>query len=190
MLKLNDTANRVLDVAEHFTQTRGFNAFSYKDIQNEVGVKTSSIHYYFPTKQDLAVVMTERFTQRLEDTLKELTEQNDSAIARINAFNALHISLVDQGKFCLGGMLASDILGLPELANGKLDRFFHVIEQWLKEAIALGQEQGSIQSTVNSEKSALTYLAALEGGMLIARAKKQPQLLEQILDEALALITG
>lgn len=190
MSQLNDTANRVLDVAEHFTQTRGFNAFSYKDIQKEVGVKTSSIHYYFPTKQDLAVAMTERFIERLQDSLKALSDQNDTAIDRVKAFNALHVSLVNDGKFCLGGMLASDILGLPELANGKLDRFFNVIEVWLKETIALGQAQGAIQAKVNPEKAAPMYLATLEGGMLIARAKQQPQLLEQILDKALALIAG
>ena len=52
MKPLNDTAHKILDVAEHFTQSLGFNAFSYKDIQENVGIKTSSIHYYFPTKTD------------------------------------------------------------------------------------------------------------------------------------------
>ena len=32
MQKLNDTAHKILDVAEFLTQTKGFKAFSYKDI--------------------------------------------------------------------------------------------------------------------------------------------------------------
>lgn len=61
MQQLNDTAHKIFDIAEHYTQTRGFNAFSYKDIQNEVGIKISSIHYYFSTKKNLALSMTERY---------------------------------------------------------------------------------------------------------------------------------
>ena len=60
MQEHNATAGKILDVAEHFMQTRGFNDFSYRDIQNEVGVKTSSIHYYFPTKQDLVIHLIDR----------------------------------------------------------------------------------------------------------------------------------
>ncbi len=34
-------------------RTRGCNGFSYRDLAEHVGVKTSSIHYYFPGKDDL-----------------------------------------------------------------------------------------------------------------------------------------
>ena len=73
-------AQKILDVAESFTQTRGFNAFSYKDIQAEVGVKTSSIHYYFPTKQDLAAAMTERYTDRFLQLLNYINEKNSKGV--------------------------------------------------------------------------------------------------------------
>ena len=61
MLELNETAHKLLDSAERYTKSQGFNAFSYRDLQNEVGVKTSSIHYHFPTKKDLALSMTARY---------------------------------------------------------------------------------------------------------------------------------
>lgn len=30
---------------------RGFNGFSYRDLAERVGVKTSSIHYHFPSRR-------------------------------------------------------------------------------------------------------------------------------------------
>jgi TetR/AcrR family transcriptional repressor of nem operon len=184
--ELNSTANKILDVAEFYTQTRGFNAFSYKDIQNQVGVKTSSIHYYFPTKHDLAVTMATRFNVRLKELLKGLTQMNPSATQRIEAFNNIHVDTVSQGKFCLCGMLASDMDGLPEHANEELDQFFAIVEGWLAQAIKDGQEQGEMKADLNPEANAAAFLATIEGGMLIARAKKDPIHLKKILAEALA----
>ena len=66
---LNKTAHKVLDVAEELIQKRGFNAFSFKDLQERVGIKTSSIHYYFPTKQELASALIERYSESFKDQL-------------------------------------------------------------------------------------------------------------------------
>ena len=47
------TYDRLLDVAQNMVQTNGFNAFSYGGLSRTVGIKTSSIHYHFPNKEDL-----------------------------------------------------------------------------------------------------------------------------------------
>jgi TetR/AcrR family transcriptional regulator, transcriptional repressor for nem operon len=40
--------DQLLDHARNLLMTRGYNGFSYRDLSALVGVKTSSIHYYFP----------------------------------------------------------------------------------------------------------------------------------------------
>ena len=115
MQNLNDTAHKILDIAEYYTQTYGFNAFSYKDIQNEVGIKTSSIHYYFSTKQDLAYVMTERYIERFSILLNEITQRNQTGHGQLKALANIYINALKQERFCISGMLASDALSLPIL---------------------------------------------------------------------------
>ena len=44
---------QILDIAEMLIQTQGYNAFSFRHIAKIIGIKTSSIHYYFPTKAEL-----------------------------------------------------------------------------------------------------------------------------------------
>jgi len=51
----NTVREALLDHAQTLLMTRGYNGFSYRDLSGLVGVKTSSIHYYFPTKEDLAL---------------------------------------------------------------------------------------------------------------------------------------
>lgn len=185
MQKLNDTAHRVLDVAEYYTQTRGFNAFSYKDIQNEVGVKTSSIHYYFPTKQDLAFNMIERYMERFQGLLKNIAQTNKSGLKQLRTLASIYVDIVKQGKFCICGMIASEISTMPDFVNRKLNDFFYMTEKWVADAIEFGKEQGDFKSSVNAKSAASHFLAMLEGGMLIARAQKRPEYLEAIIMDGL-----
>jgi len=44
-----DTEAKILDLAETLIRQNGYNGFSFRDIASGVGVKSSSVHYYFPT---------------------------------------------------------------------------------------------------------------------------------------------
>jgi TetR/AcrR family transcriptional regulator, transcriptional repressor for nem operon len=184
-MQLNDTANKILDIAEGFTQTRGFNAFSYKDIQRELGIKTSSIHYYFPTKQDLAISMMERYLRQFKEQLEEIAQRNTTAKIKLETLANLFISAAKEGKFCLCGMLAADILAMPSDVNEYLGAFFAANELWIAERIREGVRQREFKGWVHPEHAAAHLLATLEGGMLIARTRKQAEYLEAVVTEAL-----
>lgn len=185
MRELNNTAHKILDIAEYYTQTRGFNAFSYKDIQNKVGIKTSSIHYYFSSKQDLALAMIERYIERFHCHLKKISDDNKKGIKQLELLAEAYINVVKQGKFCMCGMLASDALALSNLVNGKINDFFEITEGWISNAVIQGKEQGDFKHSRNAKIVASQLLAMLEGGMLIARTQKRPEYLEEIVKEYL-----
>ena len=42
-----NTSQQILDIAQRLVQTRGFNAFSYADIANAMGISKASLHYHF-----------------------------------------------------------------------------------------------------------------------------------------------
>lgn len=190
MPEQNITAHRILDAAECYTQTRGFNAFSYKDIQRDVGIKTSSIHYYFPTKHELARVMAERYTLQFRKQLTDSEAHHTRAIKRIEDLIQIYLSTAEQGKFCLCGMLASDIAALPKAVHHELGKFFSLVEDWLASTISLAQDQGDIKKSVNCTTAAAHFLATLEGGMLVARAHGRSDYLKKVTGEALNSLQG
>ena len=53
-----DSAKQILDIAERRMRQTGYNAVSYRDIAAEMGIKSASLHYHFPKKEDLGVALT------------------------------------------------------------------------------------------------------------------------------------
>lgn len=187
MSELNETAHKILDLAEHYTQTAGFNGFSYRDLQKDLGIKTSSIHYYFPTKQDLAIRMIQRYVDRYQLLLKEIEQTHHHAISRLQGLSDLFMATSRQGKFCVCGMLAADLLGMPKTVETHLRAFFELNETWISKVLGEGIRQSEIKPSLNIEVTAATLLALLEGGLLISRTHQTPpDYLSKLMQETLA----
>lgn len=58
-----DTRTKILDLAEGYTQEKGFAGFSYLDIAKELDVTTASIHYQYKAKTDLALALLKRLSE-------------------------------------------------------------------------------------------------------------------------------
>ena len=78
-MKENSTRERILDSAQALAQARGFNAFSYADIATELGVKKASIHYHFPSKQNLETQLLERYRESFAEQLRSIESRLDTA---------------------------------------------------------------------------------------------------------------
>jgi len=182
---LNDTAHKILDVAENYTQTRGFNDFSYRDIQQDLGIKTSSIHYYFATKQDLAVAMVARYIENYKIALKEVDASDANSIEKLEKLGDMFLMTAKKNKFCLCGMLMADIVAMPQAVVAYLTEFFDMSKIWISGVIRDGIKAGEIKETTNSEDAAAHYLASLEGGLLIARTRKQDDVLSAVINQSL-----
>ena len=107
-MKKYDIHQQILNVAETLIQTKGYNAFSYKDISELVGVKTSSIHYYFPAKEDLGKEVVKQHIDLLVNELEELLGNSLSALGRVTYKNAKRgfrhrEKFEDPGSFGMGG---------------------------------------------------------------------------------------
>ena len=50
-MKSGPVIDQILDLAQSLIQTRGYNAMSYRHLADEIGIKTSSIHYTSPQKR-------------------------------------------------------------------------------------------------------------------------------------------
>ena len=80
------TFDKILDIAEQKVQTVGLNAFSFKDLEKVGGIKTASIHYHFPTKQDLVEALVARYIENFNDTLRALESKSVSPLEKLEAF--------------------------------------------------------------------------------------------------------
>ena len=167
-----DNYQKIIDCATDLIQARGYNDFSYRDIAEQIGIKTSSIHYHFPSKADLGQAIIQQHTQMLQQALETISKRKTTKIrTKIKLFLELIFETTYQSnhKMCLGGMLASDIASLPDEIRHEVKVFFTFLENWLMDLLQQGKTKQEFLRIKDINLEASNILATLEGALLLAR---------------------
>lgn len=176
-----ETVDKILNAAERLCQARGFDAVSFRDLASEVGVKSASIHYHFPTKADLARALTIRYRQQFETVRDEIDRKEPTAIGRLDRLFAVIDSLYrDQSRICLAAVLAADASAVSAEVAEQLKRFFEDNERWIAGVLKLGIAQGSIRPATDPNATARLIFAAIEGSILARRACDEPSRIREL----------
>ena len=72
----SDMREALLASARTTVQAHGYNALSFRELAKEVGIKSASVHYHFPTKGDLGAALARRYTQDGAAYLAEIASQS------------------------------------------------------------------------------------------------------------------
>lgn len=170
---MSDKAEQLLDAAEDLCRRVGFNAFSYRDLADRVGIRTASIHYHYPAKADLGRAMALRYRQRFEQALDGILRASPAARPRWQAFSgALQQALGEGDKLCLGGMLSAEFTGLSPEIQQEVTRFFHAGEAFTRTWLTAGVAAGELRLPPGQSLDTLpkAIFASMQGAMLAARA--------------------
>lgn len=165
----------ILDLAQEFIQTRGYNGFSFGDLAERLGVKPAAIHYHFATKSDLARALMRRYRQRLHASLAKLDEQATTPRRKLERYVQLfHATLKPDQRLCLCGMLATELVTLPEPLQDEVRQFFDDNERWLATVLGEGRKSKVLEFEGSSAAAARCIYAALHGAMLSAHTFNDP----------------
>src|SRR6202008_1598325 len=84
---ISDVKTAIMDAAERRMQAGGFGGFSFREIAEDVGIKSSSVHYHFPAKENLAAAVVRRWAEKAFEHLDEqLRTEPDPARALAKMF--------------------------------------------------------------------------------------------------------
>lgn len=173
-----NTLGKILDAAEQRIRCYGYNGFSFRDIAADVGIKSASVHYHFPTKGDLGAAVMQRYSQRFCDAIGAAEDERvpaEELLARyVAGYQAL---LAKDNALCLGGILTAESASLPEELVQQVRRFFETQTDWLK---TVYQRLHPKDKKKKSRVRAQQLLAQLHGGLLVARATADEKLFERI----------
>ncbi|MCH5688600.1 TetR/AcrR family transcriptional regulator [Niabella sp. W65] len=65
------TREHIINTADALIRDKGYNAFSFVDIAQVVGIKKPSVHHHFPRKTDLGIAVIELHIRSLENVKQE-----------------------------------------------------------------------------------------------------------------------
>ena len=155
-----DSVSQILDIAERRMRLVGYNSVSFRDIAGEMGIKSASLHYHFPKKEDLGVALvrrySEKFSVKLRSKIGQGSSPRDEILSLIEVFRE---ELEEEKLVCLCAMLGAEAPGLPETVSYQVKAFFDQSINWLEiRYSALGFE--------DARKFAQANFSMLEGSMI------------------------
>ncbi len=152
---MSDMANAIMDAAERRMRLGGYGGFSFRDIAAEVGIKSASVHYHFPTKEDLAAAVVHRYSDSIAQQIDEALEQEpDPVKVWTQAFRA---TLHSEARMCPAAVVGAARHDMPPRVVAEVERYFQM---------HLGKLAAAGVATERAEK----LLATLTGAVVVATA--------------------
>ncbi len=150
-------------------RNRGYSAFSYADIAKQIGIRKASIHYHFPSKDDLVKELVKRYREILERKCLLIEQKDITPQEQMREFVNLYRDGLQEHQICLCGMLSADFEVLNSEIQSELKTFFSVTESWLTRLLKRGSAAKAWQCTQSFESEAKSIIAMLQGAQLLAR---------------------
>lgn len=168
-----DTRETILAAARPRAQAHGYNGLSFRELAKDVGIKSASIHYHFPTKGDLGAALARQYGERARADLDAVAARAASPAEALRAYAALfRKALENDNRMCLCGMLAAEHDDLPEAVQAEVTAFADLNIAWLA-----GQLGGA-----DAEERAQAIYAAIGGAQLAARGRGDIALFDAIME--------
>lgn len=164
---MSDTKEKIMDIAEELIRTKGYHAFSYKDISSPLNIRNAAIHYHFSTKADLGAAVIERVMSRYQDrsqaaevlSVKEQLQQFIDIYEETNAHN--HV--------CFVGALGPAYQTLPEKMQTELRKAAKQTKGRLIEILKLGLESGEFTFDEPVSEKADLIITSLLASLILKR---------------------
>jgi TetR/AcrR family transcriptional repressor of nem operon len=168
-----DTRTALLNSAESLARSKGFDAFSYADLSEKVGIRKASIHHHFPTKADLGLELISRYREVFFVALGKIAARDVSAAVKLNAYLVLYRRALKGGaQVCLCVAFSAGRDSFDKGVLAELNAFHNESLTWLTSLFQEGRDDSSISGIKNPLSEARACLALVEGAQLMARAAK------------------
>ena len=158
-------------------QDRGYSGLSFRELAKDVGIKSASIHHYFPTKGELGGALADRYTSDFAAYLDGLLADGldpQTCLARYT--DVFRDTLRNDNRMCLAGILAAEHKELPDEVRTEVVKFGAMNENWIARVLA----KTGAADPKDIRRRARAIFAAIEGAQLVARSRGDVSVYEEI----------
>lgn len=180
---MSNRRTAILDAAARIINERGFTHTSVDDLIEATGLSGKShFYHYFPSKEALGFAVLDRQFERFaERGLAVLSEPMIEPIDRLALFIDSLVALQRERGSGYGSPFGNLAGELAEVHEGFRQRLDVVFEKWAKQLEALFEElRPRLREGVDAARLSRFVIAALEGGMLMTRVRRDVQVMEGI----------
>ena len=160
---MTETRTKILDLAELAIRRGGFDAASHRDLAGQIGIKSASVHYHYPTKSDLGVAVVERYKEKVLGALGEPNQKQVSVSDQLGRLVGVYQDAYETAP-CLCAVLGAVSPGLPSAVRDSVNSYFEDLEGWIINAL---------DGEKDAQTKARVIISALQGAMVLGAATNE-----------------
>ena len=183
------TRARIVEEAAALIHERGLAATSLEDVKVAAEVSGSQMYHYFPDKNELVQAVIDYQSDAIVNRQRHALSSENG----VEAWRKMVMSAAKRTKAKGGCQLGSLVGQLAESDPEARALIAAGFEQW---AAAIGDglrslhADGKLRSDIDPDDLAITLLATLQGGLLLAQAQRSTRPFETAVNTVLALVIG
>ncbi len=161
----------ILKTAQGLIEARGFNGFSIRDLADEVGISSASLHHYHPTKADLVTTVLVQYREGLNKRIGLIDAELDELQARVFRLTQEMSQSAPHGM-TLAAVMMADFNTLPSAVRDEALLLTSNIIGWLTRFVTQAKNHDELPIDSLVENIVQDIYAKLLGGALITRLKE------------------
>jgi TetR/AcrR family transcriptional repressor of nem operon len=184
------TRDRIVASAAELMYRHGVAGTSTPAVRDAAGVSSSQIYHYFADKDDLTRAVIAYQSEAVLSHQAPLLTTLDS----LDALRAWRDVVLDAAREhngvggCPLGSLSSELSDDDPRARDALAAGFTAWSDAIRTGLAAMIDNGTLRPETDPDSLALALLAAVQGGLLLAQARRSTDALEAALDTVIARI--
>ena len=183
-IKGEKTKEKITRSAAELFRRQGFAATSVNDLLQSAGVKKGSLYFHFPGKDDLALEVLRQAEEGFMDFL-DAALTGPTPAARLDNFFQCALEIHRGNGFVGGCLFGNTALEASDCNPRYACRVAEVFDRWsvkIEAVISDAQIEGQIRKDLPAEVLAQFVVSSVEGGIMLARLKKEEEPLSRCLD--------
>ncbi|TCM50275.1 TetR/AcrR family transcriptional regulator [Kribbella sp. VKM Ac-2568] len=194
MGRTSDAREKILSVAQALIEVRGYSSLGVAEICKAAGVPKGSFYYFFESKEALGLAVIDRHWEDQRRDWTAILQSDAEPLQRLRKlFEATEAAQLAGQQTCgtvsgcLFGNLTLELSNQAEPIRKRLQEIFDEQVDLVELVIADARARGEV-TVADDREAARSVVAQLEGQVLFAKLFNDPQRLEALWSNCLALL--
>jgi TetR/AcrR family transcriptional regulator, lmrAB and yxaGH operons repressor len=181
-----DTREHMIETTASLVHRQGFHGTSLNEILEQSGAPRGSLYYHFPGgKEELVLEATRQGVAMVTQLLKEALTGSPDLAEGVRAFVEAAAHMLRDSGYVFGCPVAPIVLDSPE-SSTLAEVCQEALEEW-EQVLVNGLGSAGIEHG-HAESLATVIVCCLEGGLILARARRDIAPLDAVAEELASMV--
>lgn len=194
MSKAERTRQFIIERTAPIFNTKGYEGTSMHDMTEATGLTKGSIYGNFANKQEVALAVFDYNHSIVRGRVSSLIGEAKTYTDKLLVYVKVYHSFTRGTGFIPGGCPILNTAIEADDTNPELcERAAQAIKRWKTNIAAIienGIAAGEFKAEIDQQQTAISIIALIEGGVMIAKVTKSPSSLDRVLETVEQIIMG